>query len=133
MKLFMTTNKQREIYLKQRYGRENVLVSEKYPSLFTSCIMWDIPYDFINRCYKRYIKAIKEEELIRNLISDGYKTQWFKVDKDFFGFAIKIFLVNHSEDYEHFDYKKYSRGDINLKIADISGFSKYINLYNNRL
>jgi len=125
------TNKQADIYFKNAFGKQAVLCNKKYPYLLASLIAYDIPYDFINRCYSRYIKKMRDQGVIDRLLSNGYKIDWFELDKTFFQMAIKVWIVNHDDEYEHYEYKKYSRGDINIKVADISGFSKWISLYSN--
>lgn len=127
------TNKQAGIYFKNAFGKQAIICNKKYPYLLASSIAYDIPYDFINRCYIRYIKNMKEQNTIHQLSKDGYNIGWFELDKAFFQMAIKIWIVNHDDEYGHYKYKKYSRGDISIKVADISGFSKWISLYTNMI
>lgn len=123
------TNKQADIYFKNAFGKQAVVCNRKYPYLLAVSLMNNIPYNFINRCYVKYVKNMKQQSTIDQLLKDGYNIDWFKLNKMFFQTAIKVWLVNQDDEYEHYEYKKYSRGDINIKVADISGFSKWISLY----
>ena len=121
--------KQADIYFKKAFGKQAVLCNKKYSHLLAVSTMYDIPYDFINRCYKRYINAIQDNHIISELCNNGYQMEWFKRDRDSFSMAIKIWTANHNDEYEHYDYKKYSYGDVNLRITEISGFNKWVGLY----
>jgi hypothetical protein len=115
---------------KQRYttfSKQDLLFIKKYPRLFTSCSLNHIPYDLVNRCYKRYIKLLNDESYMMNLEYNGYERWWFGNDKDRFQTAISIYISNRMNGVKYC-FKKYTRGDVSFQIARMCGFEKYTNI-----
>ena len=117
---------------KQKYTtftKQDLLFIKKYPRLFTMCSLNDLSYDFVNRCYKRYKTTIDDDRYMNNLELNGYKRWWFGSDKETFEIAIRIYLANYLDGMSRY-LKRYTRGDVSLKIAEMSGFKKYMKIKN---
>lgn len=105
-------NRWARIEFSKMCSKQDLLIRKRFPRLFAMCYQYDIPYDFINRCYKRYIKWSKEKNV--------------RIVKDIFEQSIKLYVVAKEEDYE-FEFG--TRGFEGIYIAKISGFDKYHELY----
>lgn len=102
-------------YLRKLFNKQQLLVYKKYPRLMG----YNIPYELINRAYKRYLKNI--DKLIEE---HQYPSYWFfGRDRDKFSLAIKTYIVSTKDQYH---YQTGIRGYTNMQIAKISGLDKYI-------
>ena len=107
-------NKKAKLMLKKIFTKDQLLILKKYDRL----LAYNIPYDVINRAYKRYIKNVDEYILMR-----GYPSYWFGKDECIFCNAVKIYI--NSKEYNHtFEFGTF--GYTNIEIVKISGIDKYL-------
>jgi len=107
-------NKKTKLMLKKIFTKEQLLILKKYNRL----LGYNIPYNVINRAYKRYIKNVSEYILMR-----GYPLYWFGKDECTFCNAVKIY-INAKENNHKFEFGTF--GYTNIEIAKISGIDKYL-------
>lgn len=107
-------NKYNKIIHKKFFTKQEILTMNKYPHL----LAYDIPYDVINRAYKRYIKSLN-----KYLSKNDYPRYWFKKDKREFSIAIKTYI--ESKQNNHI-FKPYTRGWVAIEIAKLSKIDKYL-------
>ena len=99
--------KKKRIRLDITFNKQQLLLLKKFGRIHGVCCENNIPYHFLNRCYKRYIKNQKEHNL--------------KYNKDIFQNAIKIYLVAEKEGYK---YDLNTRCSDAYKIANMCGSSR---------
>lgn len=109
------TNKQNKIMLKNTFTKQELLTLKKYPRLLS----YSIPYDIINRAYKRYIANIDDYVFTR-----GYPKHWFSKDVVSFCNAVKTYIVYKQDNYE---CKFGTTGYTNIEKVKVSGLDKYLN------
>jgi hypothetical protein len=107
-------NKKARLEMRRNFTKDQLLVFKKYSRLFS----YNIPYDIINRAYKRYLLSI--DEYIKE---NRYPEYWFSKDKVSFCNAVKTYIVTKEEKHE-FEFG--TRGFTNIEKVKVSGIDKYL-------
>ncbi|MDD4779139.1 MAG: hypothetical protein PHT02_00850 [Tissierellia bacterium] len=107
-------NKKARLEMRRIFTKDQLLVYKKYSRLLS----YNIPYDIINRAYKRYLKNIDEY-----IEKNGYPEYWFSKNKVTFCNAVKIYIVTKEDNHI---FKFGSRGYTQIEIVKVSGIDKYL-------
>jgi len=104
------------IMQKKNFTKQELLILKNYRYL----LVYKIPYDLINRGYRRYIERLEDY-----LFEHNYPKWWFYKNKERFSMAVMTYIESKKENYT---YNFYTHGWIAAEIVKLSELDKYIEI-----
>lgn len=98
------------------FTKQEILILKNYRYL----LVYDLPYDVINRGYKRYVERLDDY-----IFEYRYPKHWFSKNKESFSLAVKTYIESKKENYI---FNLYTRGWTAIEVVKLSGLDKYIEI-----